>query len=86
MSNIYELQTLMNAHNFTLKWYNNTAYNLDTKYEKKFDMDWTLFKGEQPTADQLDLFHLYVVNFSRISMKKKTILFCFIFVENLLSA
>lgn len=56
MSDIYELQNLINADIFYSFCYKTSAKVL--KYEKTFDMDWTMFKGGKPTTDALDQFHL----------------------------
>lgn len=65
MSNIYELQHFVRTNIF----YNILAPSIGkiptldlTKfnYKKSFDLDLTFFKGEQPTAEQLDRFQSFV--------------------------
>lgn len=50
MMDIHELQTIANADKLIA----------NNKYKKMFELDWTLYKGRHPTADELEQFHLLV--------------------------
>lgn len=55
MSNVYELQIAVNADLF-YQFYKKHPNKVE--YKKTFYLDWKMFKGEEPTAEALDQFHL----------------------------
>lgn len=57
MMDIHELQTVSNAFEM-LQNISESAKPDQIKYEKVFKMDWTLYKGRQPTGEELTNFHL----------------------------
>lgn len=50
IKDIYELQTIANAAQMVA----------NNRYAKVFELDWTLCKEREPTADELEQFYLLV--------------------------
>lgn len=63
--NGYDLQTMANGEDFYKRITAKTK-STEMNCEKTFKFDWALYKGKQPTDDEIEKFQLFVEIFLKL--------------------